>query len=282
MRMDQVITALIYLAAVFVVLLLAKWAYDMTHRRFVLRAELLENDNFALALSVIGYYLGVVLALGGILTGPAAVWWVDDVLDIFFWGICAIVLQNLSGLFNDKLVLRKFDNQKEIIEDRNAGTGIVEAGNYIATGLIIAGAISGEGGDLMTALAFWIFGQAALVIASRIYDLITPYDIHQEIQNDNIAVGVAFSGALIAIGLIVQVSIAGDFVSWPANLSQFAVYLAFGLLSLPLMRFLTDKLLLPGARLTDELVNQEKPNIGAGAIEAFSYVAAALLFSWAI
>ena len=47
------------------------------------------------------------------------------------------------------------------------------------------------------------------------------------------------------------------------------------------VRLLTDKLLLPGVKLDDELVAQEEPNLGAGLIEAFSYVAAALLIGWA-
>ena len=51
---------------------------------------------------------------------------------------------------------------------------------------------------------------------------------------------------------------------------------------LPLVRIVTDKVLIPGVKLNDELVAQEKPNVGAGAIEAFSYVAASMLVGWAI
>lgn len=281
MLLDQVVTGVIYLVAVFIIIILAKWAYDLLHRRFVLKDELLQRDNFALSLAVIGYYFGIVLAIGGILEGPSA-GWLDDVIDIVFYGFWAIVLLNFSGFVNDRIILFKFDNQKEIIDDRNAGTGIIEAANYIAIGLIISGAISGEGGDLMTAGAFWIFGQAVLIIASKIYNAITPFDIHDEIEKDNVAVGVAFAGVLVALGIILRTATAGDFISWPENLSQFAVYVIFGLVLLPVIRLLTDKLLLPGEKLTDELVNQEKPNVGAGAIEAFSYIAAALMVSWVI
>ena len=49
-----------------------------------------------------------------------------------------------------------------------------------------------------------------------------------------------------------------------------------GLLLLPLVRLFADKVLLPGARLTDELV-QDVPNVGAGAIEATTYLAASIL-----
>ncbi|MFQ5633598.1 MAG: DUF350 domain-containing protein, partial [bacterium] len=174
------------------------------------------------------------------------------------------------------------DNTKEIITDKNAGTGIVVSATYIATGLIIAGALSGEGGDLITGAVFWILGQTALVIAGLVYNFITPFDIHNEIEKDNVAVGVAFAGVIIAIGVIAGTAVGGDFVSWQENLSFFGTEVLFGLIMLPVIRIVTDKLLLPGQKLTDELVNQEHPNIGAGAIEAFSYIAAAMLIGWVI
>jgi len=53
-----------------------------------------------------------------------------------------------------------------------------------------------------------------------------------------------------------------------------------GLLILPVVRFVTDKILLPGQNLTDEIVNQEKPNIGAAIIEAFAYIGGSALIIW--
>ena len=78
-----------------------------------------------------------------------------------------------------------------------------------------------------------------------------------------------------------RVAVEGDFVGWRENLSQLGAYAAVGLVLLPVVRLVTDKLLLPGVRLNDELVAQEEPNLGAGLIEAFSYVAASLLIGWA-
>lgn len=281
MSIDQVVTALIYLVAVFFVFFVGKWVYDRFTPHFVLREELLERDNFALALAVAGYYLGLVFAIGGTLLGPSA-GWVDDLIDILFYGLASVLLLNLSRFINDKIILYKFDNEKEIIQDRNVGTGVIEAGNHIAAGLIVYGAISGEGGDLITAAVFWILGQAILVVASFIYNLITPFDIHAEIEKDNVAVGVAFAGALVAIGNVIRIGLEGDFVSWAVNLGQFAGFVVFGLILLPAIRLVTDKVLLPGERLTSELVGQEVPNVGAGAIEALSYIAASFLLGWVV
>lgn len=280
MNLDQLFTGLIYLAAVFAVFLLGKLVYDKLHPSFVVKYELFERDNVALAVVVVGYYLGLVFALGGVLVGPSG-GWIEDLIDIGLYGLLAIVLLNLSAWLNDKLILRHFDNVKEIIDDKNVGTGAVEAGNHIANGLILAGALSGEG-DLVTAVAFWALGQVVLILAGLVYNGITSFDLHAEIEQDNVAVGVAFGGVLIAIGNVLRLGLQGDFVSWEVNLTAFAQWTAVGLVCLPLVRFLADKLLVPGVKLNDELVNQEHPNLGAGMIEAFSYVAASMLIGWAI
>lgn len=275
---DQTVTGLIYLLAVFVLLLLGKLIYDRLRPRVNVADELFQRDNFAFALAVVGYYAGLVIALSGVLLGPNK-GLVDDLLDIGFYGLVAILLLNISAWLNDKLILNRFDNHKEIFEDRNAGTGAVEAGNHIANGLILSGALSGEG-DLVTAIAFWALGQGVLILASRVYDFILPFDLHDEIEKDNVAVGVAFSGVLIALGNISRISVGGDFLSWRENLLDYAWFLLVALLMLPAVRWLTDRLLVPGAKLTDELVNQEEANVGAGLLEAFSYIAASVLIGW--
>lgn len=280
MTIDQLVTGLIYLVCVLILFLIGKLVFDQLHRRWSLRDQLIEEDNTALAIAVTGYYFGLVLALGGILSGEAT-HWVDDVIDIFFYGLLSIFLLNLSSWINDRVILSSFSNEKEIIEDRNVGTGLIEAGNHIAVGLIVWGAVSGEG-DLITAAAFWILGQAALILGGLVYNWITPFDIHAEIERGNVAVGAAFAGVLIALGNIVRVAIAGDFISWEVNLMRLGTFAAFGFVLLPLLRTATDKLLLPGARLTDEMVNQEHPNVGAGVLEAFSYVAASFLIGWIV
>jgi uncharacterized membrane protein YjfL (UPF0719 family) len=275
MSVDQILTGFIYLAVVLGLLVLGKWLYDGLHRRFVLRTELIEKDNLAVALAVGGYYLGVVIVLGGVVSGPASFSVADDVIGLVIFGVLGIVLLNLSAWINDAVVFSKFDNEREIVEDRNAGMGAVEGGNYVAVGLITAGAMSGEGG-LLPGLAFWIAGLFALVVAGLLYNKITSYDLHDQIEKDNTAVGVAFAGVLVGFGNIIRLAGDGDFVSWNESLTVFAYYTVVGLILLPLIRLFADKVLLPGASLGAELV-KDRPNLGAGIIEAITYLAASML-----
>ena len=275
MSVNQILTGFLYLAVVLALLVIGKWVYDGLHRRFVLRIELVEKDNLAVALAVAGYYLGLAIVLGGVVSGPASFSVLDDVIGLVTFGLLAIVLLNLSAWINDKVVFSRFDNEKEIVEDRNAGMGAVEGGNYIAVGLITAGAMSGEGG-LLPGLVFWVSGLVALIVAGLLYDKITSYDLHDQIEKDNVAVGVAFAGVLIGFGNIIRLAGEGDFVSWNESLTEFGYYMIVGLILLPVVRLFADKVLLPGASLSDELV-KERPNLGAGVIEAVTYLAASML-----
>ena len=96
------------------------------------------------------------------------------------------------------------------------------------------------------------------------------------------AAGVSFAGALVAIGAIVGLAGESNFESWSENIADYLGYAVLGLILLPFIRLLTDKVLLPGVKLTDEIAEQEKPNVGAAYIEAFSYIAAAFIIYWCV
>jgi|TARA_B100001971_G_C18266442_1_gene593107 uncharacterized membrane protein YjfL (UPF0719 family) len=281
MTLDTAIFSLIYLACAYTLFWLGKIVFDLIHREFRVNEELLQKNNAALAVSLAGYYFGLILVIGGALVGPS-VGLADDLIDIFLYGLLAIALLNISTVINNRLILYQFDNTTEIIRDQNVGTGVVVSATYIATGLILFGAISGEGGTIWTALAFWGLGQLALVIVSLLYERITPYSIHEHIERDNTAVGVAFAGALIGMGNILRYAVSGDFESWNANLTTFGLYAGIGLIALPLIRVATDKILLPGASMAAELVEQERPNLGAAYIIMFSYIGSSFIIGWCL
>jgi len=280
-----VVEGIVYISSAFVILFIGKKVYDLLHKDIDVKSELVSKDNFAFAVSHTGYLLGLLLAIGGAIVGPSNGLYID-LIDIFVYGFLGVVLLNLSLIINDKVILKQFSTRKEIVEDQNVGTGVVEAASSVAAGLIIYGAITGEASNLshglLTAVVFWALAQFILVITSYVYNLITPYNIHQEIEKDNVAVGLGFSGAIIAIANLIRFGIEGEFVGWTNVLSEVGIDVFLGLALLPIIRYIADKVLLPGARLTDEIVNQEKPNVGAGLIEAFAYIGGSVLLTWCI
>lgn len=283
--LDGIITTLVYLAASFVLFFIGKVVYQLFHPKINVNHELVENDNFAFSTAYVGYFIGLLLAIGSAAMG-ASDGLENDLIDIGVYGGMAILLLNLSIIINDKIILRKFDVKKEIIEGQNAGTGIIEGAMAISTGLIILGAIHGEGhgdgGPIITALIYWVIGQFLMFITSLVYNLITPYDIHDHIEKNNVAVGIGFAGALIAIANLIRFALMHDFESWMITTEDVAIDVGIGLVFLPIVRFLTDKILLPGQNLTDEIVNQEDPNCGAALVEAFAYIGGSVLITWAL
>lgn len=277
--------AIIYIALAFVIFYIGKLVYQLLHKSINIKTELVEKDNLAFSLAHVGYFIGLLIAIGSAIVGPSN-GLLNDIIDISVYGLLAIVLLNISVFFTDKILLNKFSVQKEIIEDRNAGTGIIEGAVSIASGLIIFGAVSGESDSLVSglssAVAFWAIGQLVLIVASRIYNLITPYDVHEHIEKDNVAVGIGYAGALVAIANLIRFGLMGDFIDWGTSLTLAGIEVAAGFLMLPVMRLLTDKILLPGEKLTDEIINQENPNIGAAIIEAFAYIGGSVLITWCL
>lgn len=64
------------------------------------------------------------------------------------------------------------------------------------------------------------------------------------------------------------------------SFTEYGLVLLFCLTSLVGIRWLADLILIPGVKISDEIVNQEVPNLGAGLIEAFAYIAASFLIAW--
>lgn len=250
------------------VLLVSKMANDLL-TPYKVDDELTEKDNVALAVSMAGYLGATTVIYIGALLGPSRGIMVD-LLTVGGYSLVGIALLNLSRMMNDRFVLHKFSNVKEIIEDRNAGTGAVQFGSYMASGLIVAGAIHGEGGGIHTLLAFFFLGQVALIAFTKIYNWITPFDIHEEIERDNVAAGIAFGGTLVAVGIILMKGASGNFVDWGTNLSIFAMDAVLVFILLPMMRYFFDKVILPQSSLDHEI--QHDRNLGAGILEMISAI----------
>jgi uncharacterized membrane protein YjfL (UPF0719 family) len=226
--------------------------------------QLTEHDNFALSVSLSGYFLAVVIIFVGAMIGPSK-GLMKDLLYVGGYSLLGIVLLNVSRIINDKVILRKFCNVKEIIEDKNAGVGAVQMGSYVASALMIAGAISGQGGGFLTATAFFFLGQVALLIMAGIYNFIISYDLHEELEKDNVSAGIGFAGTLVAIGVILLSSLSGNFISWTENLTEFAIDGAIAFIVLPIFRLFFDKVIIPKSDLNHEIKNDQ--NCGAGLLE---------------
>ena len=280
---------LVYVGIGIVVLVIGKLIQDFL-TPYKINDQLRTKDNVALGLSITGYYLGIVIVFVGAVyqdfapivadgLGFTTDYW-QDVLEVFLTSLAGIVVLNLARIAVDRLVLYRFSTERKIIDDQNAGAGAVEAGVYIATSLVIAGSVSGEGGGPETSLAFAALGLLVLVLYTLFYEFTTSFDIHDQIDGNNTAVGVALASNLVAIGIVVLKAVFGDFVNWEEALAGFITFAALGFGLLLAMRLVVDLVMFPRVKVADELAIDR--NLGVALIEGGVVVSASLILFFAV
>ena len=274
-----------YDLALLIVLVIATWIgkliNDLLTRRYKTDEEIVGKNNTAVGVAMAGYYLGLMIAIAGVVMGPASHDFWKDLLNTGIYSIVAIILMNISRVICDKLVLYKFDDQKELVEDQNVGTGAVMAGTYLATGFIISASVSGEvSGEwwkgLLSCIIFFVIGQIVLILAGLWYRLLVRYDVHKVIEeSNNAAAGMSFGGFMFAVGYIASTAMSGESLSWMADIVSFVLYVIVALIFLSIGYWITDVLFLPKATMSDEVGKQG--NIAAAALSVAVNIGIAIL-----
>jgi len=261
----------LYVIVAFILVYIAKLLFDL-FTPYSLNKQLTERDNKAVAVSFSGYMLGVLIIVVGVLGSEGYNAIADanqmiilqDMLATVVWGLIGILLLNISRLINDKFILSHFSNTKELVTDRNIGTGAVVWGTYIGSALIIRAAIGGEAVnwllDIVSALIYFVLAQLAFVVYGWIYQAMSRFDLHAEIEKDNIAAGVGFGLSLAAMAIILA-----GYITRYDSLTGLMVWFVIGLFVLVISRYLVDKLVLPGSLLDEE--NARDQNWGAALVE---------------
>ncbi len=266
--------ALAFLVEALIILWIGKKINDLT-TSYNVDEELTHKDNKALAVSYSGYLVGQAIIVLGVMAGPSTDFY-QDLIGVAVWSVAGIILLNLARVINDKLLLKNFCNVKEIIGDRNVGVGAVQCGSYIGTAMILAAVVSGEQPDLVASLVgaslFFVLGQISFIIFGYVYEKVTRYNLHDELERDNIAAGVSFGMTLVAVGIILSKTI-----SYTVSLPAFGVWFLNGVTLILITRVLVDRLLLPGHKLDDEISKDQ--NWGVALVEGGSAVMVAYLLN---
>jgi len=277
-----------FFAILFVLLLLGVVFFRQTFRYarsngepFKFDDELTSRDNPAFGIYFAGYVVGLAVALAGSLSGLSDNM-AENVRDLVINSVLAILLMRVSAFVNDRLVLYKFDDKKEIIEDRNMGTSFVYVGSFLATGLMINGILTGESQSLLYMVRdivfYWAVGQVILIFGGRVFQLISHYDVQVVIDKGNVAAGICFGFFLAAQGAVARMALAGGTSEIWNDLIAVVVDAAMGTVLLCAGRFTADKVMLPASPLDHEIA--EDGNTGAAAVVAATFSAIAILLAF--
>jgi len=276
--------SLVDIFALLVFMLVAKALF---HARFVLRNGLGEaSTNFAtfsldsilanpqnnaMAVSLAGYCLGQGLVLVGVSTC-----FDENIGDhtgfLFAWTAIGMVLMLLSQVINDNLIIMQLDNAAALLDD-NLSVALMEAGQFVATGVVIQATMAGGGGDfgesLATTLIFWMLSQVLLLAFTVVYRVLTVFDDLEQIKAANAAAGLGGAMTLLSLALGMAYPIAQY-----GSIAVFVPVSLTGCFFLVVLRVAIDKFILPGDKLDDEIM---QINWGAALIEGAVACAIALI-----
>ncbi len=277
-----------------IMLALAKPLFALC-QRINLEQVLIRKDNKAVAITFCAYTVGIGIILQSVVHTEYLLN-LADLIPTILWSLFGIVLFQFSFWLNQHLfwTVRK---HKEILDNENISIACVISGYLIANALIIRSIISGDTisidfqnillhpsiqaltsnysiswlWDILLTILYFILAQVCFFVFSILYQKITTFHLLEQIHENNIAVGIAYSGDIIAIAIILSAPF-----SVTHSLVFFFAWIILGTALLIALRFILDKLILPSRELNLEI--KEDQNWGIALFEAgFSLLYAILL-----
>jgi uncharacterized membrane protein YjfL (UPF0719 family) len=213
------------------------------------------------------FAIAVVLALLGIFDrsqGDSGAWFFTQ------HAFMALLLIYLSRHLNDWLILYHFDNNREVVQEKNYAVAMVEGATYLASAQIIGAAFADWEDGLMIALEWFAIGQLLLIILALLYRAVDRA-IDAALDGQNLAVGISLGSYLLAGGIVCGALISGPSQGWRHDLVVVAAYLATWIVLMLAAHVISNSLVFRSSRLGDEVIEQS--NIAAALFKAVIFLA---------
>ncbi len=280
---------LIDLTTAIVLLFIARQLLSMTHKVST-RVALAEDDNPAYGISLAGIILAITIILTGVLFGDAHYSLFDEFTNVAIYGSLGVFLMLFANFVFDKMSMPKI-SIPAAIQQRNIAAGLVNAGNLIATAIIIRAVMIWSGLEgvfgISATIAGFILSQLILTFVSKyrikLFNANNATTFQEAIYGGNLAVAWRFTGFRIAVALAITAAsglvppFSGDIFT-PMLLWLLVSLVMLGLIAM--LNIITDKVLLGGIDLRDEVDSQQNVAIGvtqAAIIISIGLIVAALM-----
>lgn len=274
------------LAIVFLVLLLIRFLYGIT-TGVKTTQELAVKDNFAIGISLAGATAGIAIMLTGVLSGGYAATFAAEAGAMAAYGALGLVLMWLTRLIFDKVSLPALSVGKEL-GDGNVAVGVVDAGNLLATAIMVRAVMVWSDDALVAGLIAVLVGYVVsqVILTATAYYRIWLFrtrmggdKFHEVVQSGNIAVALRFAG--FQIGVALAVTAASGIAPYSTGGNPILQALTWGALSvgvtvvLVLLTLIAERFVLAGIDLSEEVDRQR--NVGVALMEMAVYVAVGLV-----
>ncbi|MFC7547706.1 hypothetical protein [Plantactinospora sp. GCM10030261] len=139
---------------------------------------------------------------------------------------------------------------------------LVRAGFFVASGAVIAAALSGDaptlGQGVVSTVVFTALGLLTLYAAYRVNGMVPQFDrLTRHLAHGNLAAATIAAGFTVALGLVLHTAIAGDFAGWASSLVGFAVTAVLAMIGFYLVSWLMDRFIITSATLA-EVVREDQ------------------------
>ncbi len=246
--------------------------------------ELAHRDNPAFGITMSGAVLGVGIIGSGIISGDPAATLGRELVILLGYGAAALVAILVSRRIFDRISLPHLEVREELRKG-NIAVALTDAGNALATALIVRGVINWVSGSDLSVAVIACLGFAAsqialsLVSAYRIrtYNQAHDSSFQTALGQGNAALAVRFAG--FQIGAAFGLTSALNLVPYdPANaFYTFATWVLVAAVILPiqfLLAGLAGRALLGSVDMREEVDRQG--NVAVGAVQASTLIAIGL------
>lgn len=247
-------------------------------------SELSKKDNYAFGLSFAGGAYAFSLIIAASVAGEPADSWVNEAMNLVMYGVVGLVLLKIGSIIFDVFIFDRFSVKKEVLNE-NLGAGIVQMGNFVALGIIVAASISWVESETYDGLLIVVFNfiaaQLTLLVVTRIRARIYMSRHNNErlqdaIAGGNYALAVRYSGHIIAAAI--AISSVGSIIPYFGDAPWISASFWFlgGLITaiiVTILAGLAGKVILHGINTVQEV--DEQKNYGVAMIEAVIFIAVA-------
>lgn len=250
--------------------------------------ELLKKDNPAFGISLAGAVIAVAIVLVGAIYGDPVYTLQESIVAVGLYGVLGIILLAVARIVFDRMALPKISIRDQIVEG-NIAAAIVDAGNMIATAIIIRAVmiwVAANTFEGITAVMMgFVISQCLLTAATYIRVKCLKFaeegnSIQKEVESGNVALALRFTGR--RIGTAFAITAALNIMVYELHdtkllLVVWAFIAIMMMFILSFLSFIATKVILAKVNVNDEVIRQR--NVALGAVQCAIYAALGLLLS---
>jgi uncharacterized membrane protein YjfL (UPF0719 family) len=242
-----------------------------------LSQEMTQNDNPAVGMRYAFFVLASIVSFSQVIYQSET--FGDNVEVVLKYGLPVIAVMVLAIYINDRLILPSFDNNEEVVRDRNVAVALVEGATYVATALIVSSTLVGLETDWEEALLWLVVGQVLLIGIAALYRLLVP-GVFEQLDRHNLACALSLGGLLVSVGIVLSAAVSGESSGFWDDVVDVGLFLAGWSGVIVAAHFLANLVALPSVKLRDEVMEQE--NVAAGVMEAVFFIGFTLLYTFVV